>query len=314
MKRLAGLFLASLLFTPASATAPKRTVQELTIQSGDGTPLKAVLSRPQGGGRYPTIITVHGGEGGRDFATVRAVADPSSDSPTVQMLNDSDWAILSIGFRPGAILGAEEDDVVAAVRFAQANPALDPKRIALVGGSHGGNLVLRAAIRTGKAANCAVAGSPWMTNPELFLKGEFSKAPLSELKPAAQRFISTSRERLLAGFSRRGLVNADLDRAIADKSIERNAKHIEIPALFLLSEADVQVPASLVEPTIAAMQAAGRKAEVLKVRDSLHGFYWGRTGEFGARAGAGPKTPTQWAEEETTRRVMRDFLQRCLSR
>lgn len=44
------------------------------------------------------------------------------------------------------------------------------------------------------------------------------------------------------------------------------------------------------------------------------GFYWGRTGEFGARAGAGPKTPTQWAEEETTRRVMRDFLQRCLSR
>jgi len=312
MRATALALILSLFAFSAEAAGMARTTQEMTVTSADGTPLKAFLSLPKGKGPHPVVITVHGGEGGRDMAVVRSVADPASDSPTVQMLNAEPWAVLSIGYRAGAILGPEDEDVVAAIRHAKADSRLDGGRVAMVGGSHGGHVVLRAAIMTGSEASCVVAGSPWMTNPALYLRGDFASPPLSELRPQSVRFIQNGREQMLQGLARRGLAGEALDRRIAEKSIEANAAAIRIPALFLISEADVQVPHTLVEPTIAAMRAADRPVEVLKVKDSLHGFYWGRTGEFGARAGAGPKTDVQRAEEAASRDAMRTFLQRCL--
>jgi hypothetical protein len=69
----------------------------------------------------------------------------------------------------------------------------------------------------------------------------------------------------------------------------------------------------MLEGLIAALARAGNPAEVLTVDKSLHGFYWGREGEFGARAGRGNKTPEQSREEERTREVVQAFLGRCLA-
>ncbi len=315
MKLLASLALAAALVSQAAWAAPSRTVTEIEIPSGDGLQLKAVLNLPPGPGPFPTVITVHGGKGGRDFAFIRTLASPEglSPSPTVEMLDRSNWAILSIGYRDGAILGDEEEDVIAALRYVKRNPSLDRSRVALFGGSHGGNLVLRTAIRTGDEAACVVAGAPWMTNPDLYLRGDFARPPLSDMRPASVQFMSSTRNALLAGLTARGLAGAKLDDVIRDKSIERNAADIRIPALFLISEGDIQVPARLVEPTIAVMRAAGRRVEVLKVKESGHGYYWGRAGD-GLRIEAGPKTPEQLAEEEQGRAVIQAFLSKCLSR
>ena len=315
MKALIGIVLATIVSASVANAGPERTVTEFTIPSSDQTPLKAVLSLPSGPGPFPTVITVHGGKGGRDFDFIRTLATPSErepKSPTVDMLNETGWAILSIGFRDGAILGAEEDDVIAALRFARNNPALDPRRVALLGGSHGGNLVLRTAIRTGDEASCVAAGAPWMTNPKVYLQGDFSKPPLSEVGAETVRFMTMIRQAVLSGLARRGLVGAELDQVIAARSIEQNAGKIMAPTLFLISEADVQVPARLVEPTIEAMRAAGRKVEVLKVKESAHGFYWGRPGD-GLRVTPAVKTPAQLAEEEKARTAIRNFLTRCFS-
>ena len=315
MKALIGIVLATIVSASVANAGPERTVTEFTIPSSDQTPLKAVLSLPSGPGPFPTVITVHGGRGGRDFAFIRTLATPEglSPSPTVEMLDRSNWAILSIGYRDGAILGDEEEDVIAALRYVKQNPSLDRSRIALLGGSHGGNLVLRTAIRTGDEAACVVAGAPWMTNPDLYLRGDFARPPLSDMRPASVQFMSSTRNALLAGLTARGLAGAKLDEVIREKSIERNAADIRIPALFLISEGDIQVPARLVEPTIAAMRAAGRKVEILKVKESGHGYYWGRPGD-GLRIEAGPKTPEQLAEEEQGRAVIQTFLSKCLSR
>lgn len=315
MKALIGIVLATIVSASVANAGPERTVTEFTIPSSDQTPLKAVLSLPSGPGPFPTVITVHGGRGGRDFAFIRTLATPEglSPSPTVEMLDRSNWAILSIGYRDGAILGDEEEDVIAALRYVKQNPSLDRSRIALLGGSHGGNLVLRTAIRTGDEAACVVAGAPWMTNPDLYLRGDFARPPLSDMRPASVQFMSSTRNALLAGLTARGLAGAKLDEVIREKSIERNAADIRIPALFLISEGDIQVPARLVEPTIAAMRAAGRKVEVLKVKEGGHGYYWGRPGD-GLRIEAGPKTPEQLAEEEQGRAVIQTFLSKCLSR
>lgn len=316
MKFIAGLALAATLVTQAAWASPRRTVTEIQIPSGDGLLLKAVLNMPPGKGPFPTVITVHGGKGGRDYPFIRTLAEPSQgpgSSPTVEMLDRTGWAILSIGYRDGAILGDEEEDVIAALRYARSNPALDRTRIALLGGSHGGNLVLRTAIRTGREAVCAVVGAPWMTNPDLYLRGEFARPPLSEVRPATIQFITLTRKSLLAGLASRGVTGSQLDKVIQEKSIERSAGKIRIPTLFLISEGDVQVPARLVEPTIDVIRAAGGSVEVLKVRESGHGYYWGRPGD-GLPVKAAPKTPAQLAEEEKGRATIQAFLSKCLSR
>jgi len=61
------------------------------------------------------------------------------------------------------------------------------------------------------------------------------------------------------------------------------------------------------------MQDKRKGHQILIVEDSLHGFYWGRDGEFGARAGRGPRTPRQQAEEDAVREAMKQFLTGCLA-
>jgi fermentation-respiration switch protein FrsA (DUF1100 family) len=102
-------------------------------------------------------------------------------------------------------------------------------------------------------------------------------------------------------------------KLLEDHSAQVNAALIRTRVLLLTSRADEQVPHVMLEGLIAALARAGNPAEVLTVDKSLHGFYWGREGEFGARAGRGNKTPEQSREEERTREVVQAFLGRCLA-
>jgi dipeptidyl aminopeptidase/acylaminoacyl peptidase len=296
--------------TPATS---ERTVEETSFRAGDGAELRALLSVPKGRGPFPVVVTLHGGAGGRDYRVLRGHAAPEAGSPTVQMLNGEPWAVYAIGYRAGAILGREEEDVLDGIRAIKADPRIDPRRVAVFGGSHGGQLALRAAIRASDGISCVAAGSPWMTDPVLHFYGDPAAPPLSTISPAARAWLLDRREVMLPGLSRNtGAPPASLRAHLLSRSIEAQAGAITVPTLFLTSRADVQVPHVLVEPTIARMRAAGRPVEVLTVNDSLHGFYWGREGEFGARAGTGAKTAVQRAEEEQARTTLRAFLGRCL--
>ena len=97
------------------------------------------------------------------------------------------------------------------------------------------------------------------------------------------------------------------------QSIEANAEKIVVPALFLTSRADEQVPHVMVLPTIERMQAAGREVEVFTAEHSPHGFYWGRS-MGGSRIGRGDKTPEETAEEERARDILIRFLARQFAR
>jgi hypothetical protein len=81
---------------------------------------------------------------------------------------------------------------------------------------------------------------------------------------------------------------------------------------LLTSRADEQVPHEFVQGLIDRLRVAGNPAEVLTVEQSLHGFYWGREGDFGARAGRGERTPAQLEEEARVRQRVLTFLNQCL--
>jgi polyhydroxybutyrate depolymerase len=120
--------------------ARNRIVTALTYPSSDGRKIPAVLSMPAGDGPFPGVVTIHGGQGNRDLAFIRTLAVPGGISPTVTMLNEQPWAVLAISYRAGggAVLGLEQDDVVAGIRFAKTLPRIDPTRVFATGISNGG--------------------------------------------------------------------------------------------------------------------------------------------------------------------------------
>lgn len=293
------------------AANSERRVEEISIRMRDGRELSAVVSSPAAPGQYPVLVSVHGGLGDRPIEVMRDVAAPDSDSPTVQMFNQQDWVILAPDFR-NAWFGAEETDIVDAISFASQLPDVDPEKVAVFGGSNGGRLSLRASIIAPQSMGCVVAGSPFLTNPVVFFEGELSQAPWSTASARAQSWMSTARDRLHPIVNRGAAKTSSADQEfLKAHSVEENAERIEARVLLLTSRADEQVPHDFVEGLIDRLHAAGNPAEVLTLEHSLHGFYWGREGEFGARAGRGEKTPAQLEEEARTRKQVLSFLNEC---
>lgn len=314
---VAALMLASCSAMPRAqppgqpAVSLERRVEEISIRVRDGRELSAVVSRPAIPGRYPVLLTVHGGLGDRPIDVMRGLAAPDSDSPTVQMFNQQDWVILAPDFRD-TWFGAEETDIVDAVAFARKLPDVDPQKVAVFGGSNGGRLSLRASILSPQSMDCVVAGSPFLTNPVVFFEGELSKAPWSEASARAQSWMSAARDRLHASVRRAAEKTSSAYVAfLRDHSVEENAERIEARVLLLTSRADEQVPHDFVQGLIERLSSAGNPAEVLTLEQSLHGFYWGREGDFGARSGRGEKTPAQLEEEAQTRQKVLGFLNQC---
>jgi acetyl esterase/lipase len=144
-----------------------REVTEMEYPSSDGRRIPCVLSMPKGDGPFPMLVTIHGGQGDRDFGYLRTMAAPNELSPTIDAFNKQPWAILAVSYRAGngALFGMEQDDVVAGIRYAKTLPKIDPTRVGVVGGSHGGHLALVAAQELGREIACVAVGSPWMTDP-----------------------------------------------------------------------------------------------------------------------------------------------------
>jgi polyhydroxybutyrate depolymerase len=292
-----------------------RVVTELQYESTDGRKIPAVLTMPRGDGPFPIIVTIHGGQGNRDYNYLRTLAVPNRNTPTVNALNEQPWAVLAISYRAGEVLGGkEEDDVVAGIRYARKLPGIDPRRVGVLGGSHGGHLALRAAELMGKEFRCLAVGSPWMTDPKTYLFGKGDQPPLSLVPQKARDEIMSNGKRLRGGLERRvGNDPRAMEKLIAEHSIEANAARIEVPTLFLTSASDEQVPHVMVQPTIDKLKAAGGDVTVFTAEKCPHGFYWGREAG-GARLTRGEKTADERAEEERAREAIIAFFQKQLAR
>ena len=289
-------------------TVGNRDVKELQYPSSDGKLIPAVLSMPKGDGPFPIVVTIHGGQGNRDYDFLRSMAAPNKVSPTVTAFNEQPWAVLAISYRAGkgSLFGREEDDVIAGIRFAKNLPKIDPERVGVIGGSHGGHLALRAAEVMGKEFRCVVAGSPWCTNPQVYIYGKADEPPLSLLPQKARDGIMDNGKRLQGGLERnRG--KDEIEKLFKERSIEANAEKIVVPALFITSTGDEQVPHVMVKPIIDKLKATGRDVTIYTAEHSPHGFYWGREAG-GARLTRGEKTAEERAEELKARKMIMAFF------
>ena len=293
-----------------------RTITDMQFASSDGKLIPCVLSMPQGPGPFPILVTIHGGQGNRDYNYIRSMAAPNNLSPTISAFNEQPWAILAISYRAGngALFGMEQDDVIAGIRFAKTLPKVDAARVGVVGGSHGGHLALVAAEKMGREFLCVAVGSPWMTDPIVYMMGDPNQPPLSKVPANAREELQLNGKRILNGMKRgRQMSDQELIAFATEHSIEANSDKIVIPTLFVTSRGDDQAPHVLIEPMIEKMKAKNKEVQVYTAQKSPHGFYWARS-VSAARDLRGEKTKEEENEELIARRTIIEFFTKNFGR
>ena len=147
-------FFALMVFAMAMGGAVRGGVtNDVEYGRAEGVSLKLDVSVPDGPGPFAAVILVHGGGWtGGDKAT--------NCAPLFAPLNAAGIAWFSVNYRlaPAHRWPACLEDVETAIRWVKAHAAeyrVDPKRIALLGESAGGQIVQMAAVRATEATRLA---------------------------------------------------------------------------------------------------------------------------------------------------------------
>jgi len=193
------------LFAPLSVTIaigqPASIVPETVVVPSGKLRLKAFLWKPNGLGPFPTVLFNHG-SGGADADHTAGLPMTEAAEKLAPLFLKHGYAFFYL-FRRGQGLSADQgpfmedilqredtakgkearrhlqfvlattdhlDDVIAGLKFLKAAQGIDPKRIAIVGHSFGGQLTLLAAERDnaiGAAITVSAAAGSWGRSPEL---------------------------------------------------------------------------------------------------------------------------------------------------
>lgn len=137
--------LVALLFASTHASADPQWHPDIVYSQAAGESLRLDASIPEGNGPFPVAILIHGGGwgSGDKAADFGALSKPLTDSGIA-------WFSINYRLAPKHPWPACFDDVQSAIQWVKQNATtyrVDPKRIALIGYSAGGQLAALAAIR-----------------------------------------------------------------------------------------------------------------------------------------------------------------------
>ena len=133
-----------------------------TTYQSDGRALQGFFVAPGGPGPFPGIVFHHGSGGllpaakpgietlvAMGYAVFVAIrrGHNRNPGPFWESLVTAPWGSPEMGPQLVAALAGECDDAVAALEWLRAHPQVDPDRVAMIGSSYGGVMVMLAAGR-----------------------------------------------------------------------------------------------------------------------------------------------------------------------
>nr|WP_245197084.1 prolyl oligopeptidase family serine peptidase [Sphingomonas jejuensis] len=232
------------------------------VRSFDGEPVSGFLYRPDAArfpGRRPLIVNIHGGPEGQ--------SRPGFLGRSNYLLNELGIAIFYPNVRGSTGYGKRfvaldngpfrrEDsvkDIGAFLDRLGGDPAIDPTRIAVTGGSYGGYMCYASAIRYGdrlRGANCIVAISDFNT----FLENTQSyRRDLRRVEYGDER-VPEQRAKL------------------AEISPLTRVSELRVPLMVVTGANDPRVPASEADQIVQAVRRNGGQAWHLLGQNEGHGF------------------------------------------
>lgn len=235
-------------------------MEPVKFQSRDGLTIHGYATFPPGAERknLPMVLNVHGGPWARDAWGY----DPES-----QWLANRGYACLQVNFRGSTGYGKKflnagdkewggkmHDDLVDAVRWAESQGWIDPKRVAIYGGSYGGYAALCGATFTPDLFACAVD----LVGPSNLITFIRTIPPYWVL--------------YLAQFHQQ-VGNPDTEEEfLKSRSPLYHVDRIKIPMLIAQGANDPRVKQSESEQIVEAMRAKGIDCQYLLFPDEGHGF------------------------------------------
>jgi len=248
----------------AAALAPGRVPagERISFRARDGLRIEGTLWRPpratgkRGGERVPTILWMHGGPTWQAFR---------SFLPFRQHLVREGFALLDVDFRGSTGYGrafrhanhdewghADLHDVIDGAEWARQQPWADG-RLAILGGSYGGYLVLGALVE---------APSMWRAGVDLYGDSDIAESFRRGDRPGRldlQRMMGVPDDPTRAELYRRG-------------SPVLRAERIEAPVLMLHGRKDKRVVPLMTERMAEALAIEGKHHEVHWYDDEAHGW------------------------------------------
>jgi dipeptidyl aminopeptidase/acylaminoacyl peptidase len=249
-----------------------------------GVKIAGFVRKPAGEGPFPLVIILHGGAPAAH--AVKDDAGPSRDEkiaqevvragnsmghavhPPIKEFLAQGWAVYSIDYRPiprYTLDSMEWDDTVIAIKQARAFPFVDPKRMAILGGSHGGHVTGRMIAREKFA--CAVLCAP-------------AGLDLIELSEAAEKGTAIgANQRLVREFEQRAKAKMpDVKKdpaAFQYTSLLTEANKVQCPVLMISGRNDPNAPVAVMDTYMEKLRSLGKEVEIFHPDDGPHGFYFG---------------------------------------
>jgi dipeptidyl aminopeptidase/acylaminoacyl peptidase len=226
--------------------------------SFDGLEIPAFIYRPAGEGPHPVIINIHGGP--------EAQFQPGFNSTFQQWIDQLGAVVIAPNVRGSSGYGTSflnadngylrEDsvrDIGALLDWIAVQPELDAERVAVVGGSYGGYMVLASAVHYSDrlSAGVNVVG---ISNFVTFL--ENTEAYRRDLR------------RVEYGDERDPEMRAFLESISPLTHVDR----IRIPLLVVQGQNDPRVPVSEAVQIVGAVRAADKAVWYLNALNEGHGF------------------------------------------
>ena len=254
------------------------TPEPAVVKSSDGLDVHCQVFRTPGGpARRPAVIFVHGGPPRQMLLGWHYMFYYSNTYALNQYLASRGFLVLSVNYRLGigyghafnypdaaGDLGASEyRDVLAAGRYLQSRPDVDPRRIAIYGGSYGGFLT---ALALGRDSDVFAAGV------DVHGVHDWLQAPPDRLRMAAAVGDGVTEEEL-----RRAAAVAWESSPASSVSTWRS------PVLLIHADDDRNVEFGQTTDLARRLAAAGVPFEEIVIPDDIHDFLlfrnWVRVGE-----------------------------------
>lgn len=245
----------------AAVKRPFAEAEPITWRSFDGMTISGFLHRPNARdfpGKRPVIISIHGGPEGQ--------ARPGFRGRSNYWINERGYALIYPNVRGSAGFGKRfleadnnrkrEDsvrDIGALLDWIQTQPELDASRVAVMGGSYGGYMVLASSVMYGNrlaAAFNSVGISHFVTfleNTETYRRDLRRSEYGDERDPETRKFLESISP----------LTHAD---------------KIRLPLMVSHGKNDPRVPYTEAEQIVKKVRANGSPVWYLLAEDEGHGF------------------------------------------
>jgi dipeptidyl aminopeptidase/acylaminoacyl peptidase len=240
---------------------PRRFVAPELVEytTFDGARIPAWLYRPKRTGKLPVVVELHGGP----ESQARPIFSPLHQFLAAELgvavllpnVRGSDgYGKSYLALDDGMKRGDAVKDVGALLDWIAGNPNLDEGRVAVMGGSYGGFLVLAALVEYGER-----------------LRAGIDRVGISSFVTFLENTSAYRRDRRRVEY---GDERVPEMRAFLEKVSPLNrAREIRSPLFVVQGGNDPRVPASEAEQIVRAVRAAGRAAWYLAFDDEGHGVH-----------------------------------------